>query len=344
MKKKRNRVGAPPAAIVLSREPSSHREPSSAKKSSNPSEPSRLSGLLDPYATKRVTRFFVIIGAIWGGVSLLALSLWNRNLWDDMPGSYFWLDVAVVLVCDTLLAGLLISGCKSLLRLKSARPFYKGLVSLLLSCAAVTAVLFVSLLSWIFCARHIGFLTRGSVISTLLDFPSISPFLSFRESLTLGATLSVASAVVLAMTAKAPLLSRRQFLVLGGVFCIPLLTILVSFRVLPGLRLSEVNAQRSEGIVEARLLPTATLLWAPLVLHDPYSGKTVTAPLARRYDLDAYAARIDRKRQRPNIIVFSIESLRAGEVHRIVDGRQVMPTVSRLAKQGVDFTRVRTGE
>jgi hypothetical protein len=108
------------------REPSSQKEPSSAKKSSNPSEPSRLSGLLGRYATKRVTRFFVIIGAIWSGVSLLALSLWNRNPWDDTPGSYFWLDVAVVLVCDTLLAGLLISGCKSLLRLKSAGPFYSG--------------------------------------------------------------------------------------------------------------------------------------------------------------------------------------------------------------------------
>jgi arylsulfatase A-like enzyme len=320
MKKKQSRVTPPPAALAV------------------PAKPNRVADLLERYATRRVALFFVIAGVIWGGGSLFALSLWNRDSWDFTKARYFWIDVCAVLVCDTLLAGLLISGGKTLLWLTRERFVYAGLVPLLASCVCLTGVLFISLLSWIFCSLHIGFLTLASVSSALLDFSSISPFLSFRESLTLGATLLVALALVFLLTVKAPLLSQRQFVVVSGAFCATLLLMGIGFRIVPRLHLDEIDTARAEGIIKARLLPTATLLWAPVILPDPYSGATVTVPLVRRYNLDGYAARIDRKRQRPNILVFSIESLRAGEVDRTVDGRQVMPTVRRLAKDGVSFT------
>jgi hypothetical protein len=89
----------------------------------------RLSSrLCEQHAAKSVSRFFAVTVAIWGGGSLLALRLWNRDLWEDaLPpysARYFWLGLGAVLVCEALAAGLLMSGSKTLLRSRGALSLF----------------------------------------------------------------------------------------------------------------------------------------------------------------------------------------------------------------------------
>jgi len=206
----------------------------------------------------------------------------------------------------------------------------------LLSLCAVlfTSTIFVSSASWILFAYHNGFITRGSLISTLADLSSVSPFFSLREFITLVAALALAAASSGWLIAKAPFHSIRDWRAMSVALATGLLVLGISFHQLPHRLTGKGVTDRVEGIVRAQLLPTATIFWAPVMLGDPHSHSTVAVPLERSSGLNAYAASIERKRQRPNILVFAVEALRAGEESRTVDGRLVMPTLARLARKG----------
>jgi hypothetical protein len=269
--------------------------------------------------------------------------LWSLDAWQQVlplsDRAYIWLDRCAVLTCEALAVCTLISGSKTLP--KSSRPgFWFARAALLLFCwILVASLLFVSFVSWTLFAFHNGFMTRGSLTSTLVDFSSISPFFSFREFITLMMGLAAAAAAATTLLAKAPAVSGSQLRGMAMVLAVGLLILTLSFHQVPNRVMGRDSSEQVKGIVRAQLLPTATLVWAPLLLGRPYSDTSIALPLTPAYGFNAYATRVDRKHPRPNFLVFAVEALRAGEESRVIGSRFVMPTVHRLARDGVNFTR-----
>lgn len=276
---------------------------------------------------------------IWFPASAAALLAFHGGLWFDELGSgalYLWFGAGALLLAEALLVAILLGAAKGLAH---SMPHSRAGKALLACGSALLAILlFLSLVSWSTCIYQNGFLTRSSLLATVLDFPSIFPFLSLRERVALGAALLASTAIILWLAAKAPAAGTGALLPPGLVFACSALISVLCLRVLPAATLGEVTYQRLEGIVKARLGPTATILWGPM-LYPRAAPYAVTTPLKRRYELEDYAARIDRARPHPNLLLIAIESLRQDEIHRTHQGRLVMPTLSRLASEGLEFRR-----
>jgi len=283
--------------------------------------------------------FLVVCLSVWTFGSMAAMALFNGPLWREELGSgsvYLWLGASAMLLGEASAFVLFLVASKQLSR--HPRLGLAGKTLLSAGGLTIAGLLFLSLVSWSTCAYQNGFLTRSSLIATAFDFQSIFPFLSFREQATLGGAFLASAIVIAAMVRMAPAVPHRQlhlpiFLALAAI-----LSTAGCLRIAPSSQLNPSSWERLRGIVKARLLPTATILWAPILYPDSGS-RAITVPLLRRYDLAAYASRIDRRRPRPNILVFAIESWRHDEVRRAVAGRNVMPAVSRMAEEGFEFRR-----
>ncbi|MFN7938699.1 MAG: sulfatase-like hydrolase/transferase [Bryobacteraceae bacterium] len=283
--------------------------------------------------------YLACCAGVWTVGSFAALLLLNRQLWaEEMPGGsfYLWAGAFTMLLAEAALMALYLSASKHLAKHRKLSLLGKALLAL--GAAALVFLLFLTLVSWVTCAYQNGFLTRSSLLATAIDFPSIFPFLSFREQATLTVALLAAAAIIRMLVRKAPALEQTH-LRWPALFALGAALITAGcLRVVPATHLNPVSLERLEGIVKARLLPTSTILWAP-VLYPASTTRTITVPLTRRYELEDYAARVDRNRKHPNLLVFAVESLRQDEVTRMVAGRMVMPAVSRMAEEGFEFRR-----
>jgi arylsulfatase A-like enzyme len=285
-------------------------------------------------------RFLAVFLSLWLGAAISAAALWNRDFLFPFapmpPVSRFYLAcgfLAILVTEGTLLVGLF-SAANSL-RIRSSA----ALILRVLAWALTVATIFVTLVSWTLRAYGNTFLTASFLLNSLADISSVRHYLSLRESLTLASGLAVSILLATVLAIKAPRLSAKQFITFTFIALQGSVLILLSLRLQPQNQLTQLEFDQFRGIASARLSPTASLFWTPLLYGDPYKNARVSVPLTPRYDLATYAQSIDPAIRRPNILVFLIEALRAGEVTRQVNGLDVMPTASKLATRGLNFQR-----
>jgi hypothetical protein len=197
------------------------------------------------------------------------------------------------------------------------------------------ALPFLFLVSWT-AASQLGFVTYSSIRSSLTAISSILPVLTVRERALLIEALCSASVITLLMIATAPVVPKRTLLRWSKVLLVVIIAVMVCFR---GSRvvLSDADIKHLQRVFEAHASPSATLFWAPLLFPRAAQHWALTLPVLPRYGLQTYAARINRSAARPNILVFVIEALRADQVDQVVNGRPVIPTINKMAAEGLNF-------
>jgi arylsulfatase A-like enzyme len=293
---------------------------------------------LTRYSTANLPRYFAYLAGSWYLVSLVMLFLLKSDYLSDrgLAALFMWLGLVALPMMEALLAGLLVSGTKTMLL--GSRPWrYVGLLLLVVTGTLLTVSLFWFLVSWA-AASQLGFVTYGSIRSSFTDLSSILLVLTFRERALLAGAFCSSLVITLLMIAAAPVVPKPKLLRWSEVFVLVVAAVAGCFR---GSRmiLSHADTRRLERVFEAHASPSATLFWAPLLFPRTSRHAALTLPLSRRYGLGTYAERVDRNAPRPNILVFVIEALRAEEINRVIDGRPVIPTINKLAADGLNFTR-----
>ncbi|MBI4910259.1 MAG: sulfatase-like hydrolase/transferase [Acidobacteria bacterium] len=278
-------------------------------------------------------RFLTVCIGIWCGGSLLALLLLNRELRDDaVPGAdsaLIWTGTFGLVAAEALLTAALLGWAKRL------RQVFVAVGSIV----GISVLLWLTLVSWTLGAYRAGFLDPSALASYASDLSQIAPFVNFRERLTLVMLMALALTAVTGLFAYGMAPPARQLRVWLQSAAAGFAVALLCWRVIPAATGTTVRAERVAGIVKSRLLPTTTLVWAPVVYAGSGERHVVSVPLARRYDAAAYAARVDPEKRRPNVLVFAVEALRADAIHHVQNGREVMPVLRRLAREGVEFKR-----
>jgi glucan phosphoethanolaminetransferase (alkaline phosphatase superfamily) len=265
------------------------------------------------------------------------LFLSKRDYLSDqgLKGVVAWSGVVTLPMMEALIAGLLVSATKTFLTRSRSYWRYLGFLLMLLAATVLTISLFLFLVSWT-AASQLGFVTYSSIRSFFTDLSSLLPVLTLSERALVISTFGSALILSLLTIAAAPIVSARKLLRWTAGLMLVLGIVIGGFRA--GIRvLSHANALLLQRTFEAHVSPSATLVWAPLLFQHS-QNYALTLAVSRRYGLETYAARIDRKIVRPNVLVFVVEALRAEELNEVVDGRPVIPTINALASKGLNFT------
>ena len=225
------------------------------------------------------------------------------------------------------------SGLKSLWRV--GRPPVKVLaaISILTMIAATAIVLLTVITGWVFRIQRMSFPKPSVVRALFAQLGSVIPWMTFREVLLLTLAVGVGGLLAAALFRSAPVPSAAEFKKLSVLTAVNCLILGFLIRAVPP-QFKPHERNRIEALVKADFLPTSTLIWAQLLLPDRRDLRDEEILAPRRG-----ISTPEHFRKRPNIILISVESLRGGEESRISGQDYVMPTLHRLANEGVHFTR-----
>ena len=187
---------------------------------------------------------------------------------------------------------------------------------------------------WVFRAKRLALPKPSLLRAAIVDLGSLAALMTFREIFffvyAIGAALLVAS-LLFRLT---PNISGGELKKLAAIAVVNCLALLFLCRIVPA-HFSQRANRRMEAVLTADFLPSASLFWANLLLPNRPEDLRVSEPLLPL----GHSSILEKQGRHPNIILISVESLRAGEESRIVDSEYVMPTLHRLASEGVHFRR-----
>lgn len=230
-------------------------------------------------------------------------------------------------VAEGLIAALCLAGVRTLRRSPAAAVAAFGTGFLL------TVFLLVEGTSWWLRAAGQGFVHWSMLTSAVSGFATLAPWFGARELTTVAALVAFNAAISALLLWAAPPISGRQAGALAAIAAAATVLLFVVTS-LPRRLLDTSTASLAGAIVKADLLPSVTLVWSHVLFPDSTPPAPVTPLLPRTATPYAQSSP-----SAPNIIIFEIESLRAGEEIRAVDGIPVMPVVSRMASEGRRFVQ-----
>jgi arylsulfatase A-like enzyme len=279
------------------------------------------------------------LAVVWAGASAVAFWLVCRPLhgWPVSWTALSCLGASLLLIpaAEALFAVILLSGSATLRR-HANRPWSRAAswAAIVATGLFLTGGLMATALSWWTRAQGPNFL-QGSVLwSGVAGVSTLIPWVGHAEILAFAIALVIALAITALLIRISPPLTLPQLGALFLAFAATLAALFVSSRLIPRRLLDTYTAIQIQAIFKNDLLPSATFLWGGILFPTALPPAPSQA-LTPREPLPAP----DPSRARPNIILFVIESLRGGEETRVVNGVPVMPTVSRLAREGIRFTR-----
>jgi len=275
------------------------------------------------------------------GLALLASSgLGAKGL--DQAGTYllyaglFWLALIQALLLGYLL------GFTKLLLLAGEGVIVRSTLILLSLMLLIIAGIPLSLfaLSWFSYYVGLGFLNFDVLITVLDELRWI-----FRSmtALEVGA-LSVGSIVALTLSLVflifSPIItSRRAFFIYPLFLGISVLLSTLTLRFIPSHMYNDQELEQFQNAAIYSVSPELTFFWGGLFFYDYDQIEPVDLELNPRELPAAFAARIEPDLNRPNIIVFVMESMRADIVGKEIDGKAITPNINQLAETGANFKR-----
>ena len=283
--------------------------------------------------------FCLALALAWFGASAGAFRVFCFPLrgWPDsltalgcLGGSLFLIPAA-----EAILVSILVCGSTSLRRRFDRRWSRAASAALVLAAGLLlTAGLMATMLSWWLRAHGPGFLQASALRSAVEGVSTVIPLVGHTQALSLLSATIAAVTIAALLLRLAPAASLRQLCVLLFAFAIILALLAGSSRFVPRFLLDTGTAGRMEAVFRSDLLPSATLLWKDVIFPQSTPPAPVQALIPRR-PLPAP----NPSGARPNIILFVIESFRGGQETRTAGGAPVMPALSRLAREGIQYNR-----
>jgi len=235
---------------------------------------------------------------------------------------------------EVALVFLVMSGLKSLWR--SSRLPARLLAGILIPVAITSAagLLLAVMIGWAFRAQGFALPKPSLLSAALVDLGSLAANVTSKEAFSLVYAMGFSVLAACVLFRLTPNMSRAELARLSAIAVTNCFVLGLLVRVPPA-GVSQRQSDRIEVILTDDFLPTFSLLWAKLLLPNYPRNLRVSEALVPRDHNSA----VEKQERHPNIILISVESLREDEESRIVDGEYVMPTLHRLASEGIHFRR-----
>ena len=290
----------------------------------------------------RLNKALSYLAAVWSGATIVAAFVLGRGPLEvelSTQGAVELYGASLLLVfAEAAIAVLAVAVIKTCCGPSPAGKFFRFVGLVVISTLMVLAIM-ASVVSWNLYAHGFSFITASTFISTLGDLAEIGPFFTFREILNLIGGLSIAIAATAAFVRVVPVSDRGSIVRLALLIGACIASAAGMLRIAPSKLASEAEAARIEAVFQSRIYPGAILWWHDPIFAEFGRGGEVAARLEPRYEVDEYLKRVSPNATSKNVLLISIESLRAEELFNAPGGAEVLPTVNRLARDGIYFSR-----